>query len=451
MDKTVTVFSTCCLAGLLLAGCATSPVDPLGSDNKAWRQIPAWASARMQQRWWVQYGDADLNRDVAAAFANNPDLAVIAARFERADAQVAQARAAGLPSLNLGIGYREGRQQELDLGPYNLAPWQGGGQFSWELDLSGRLRAATRSAKAARDAAFWDLHAARLQMASRIAATRFNLYRFNAEMAFLEESTRASQETVSTLKSRADAGIIAGTDYHRQLAEHEKFKRLRVDVKRLRDIAVVQLRALTGGGAVSGTTRRDIPSPRNLSSLSLAQLLKANPTLLAAEARVRSTFQLEKSARLDLLPSFRLNASATGAGNSLTGRYKVWQHQVGPALDIPIYDPVRLARIKVRRAEGKAAAAQYRSAVLLVLEEVERAQVNWRSRRQQLQMAQREIASLGKTRADAAARFKAGITSQIEYLDAERRWLETKRAEAALQQLLVNDHINLIKALGGAS
>ncbi len=446
MLRTITTLS---VVSSLLVSCSLSPTAATHGNHKAWRQIPAWAASRIQQSWWRQYGDANLNRDVATAFANNPDLAVIAARLELAEAHVSKSRAASLPSLNLGLGRRDGRKKDVDFGPYNLAPWEGGGQFSWEIDLSGRLRAATRSAKAARDAAFWEVHAARLQLASRIAATRFNIYRFNTEVFLLQESTRASQKTVNTLKARADAGIIASTAYHRQKAEHEKFNRQLIDVKRMRDLAVVQLRSLTGGGAVSGTSHRHLPSAKPPSSLPINQLLKANPTLLAAEARVRSAFQLEKAAKLDLLPSFRLDASATGAGSSLSGRYKTWRNRVGASLDIPIYDPIRLASIKVRRAEGKAAAAQYRSAVLVVLEEVDRAQINLRSRRQQLQVSQREVSALNETRHHAAAQFKAGITSQIEYLDTERRWLEAKRSEAALRQLSLNDHVNLINATGG--
>lgn len=437
------------LTSALLVSCSVTPTASNRGSHKAWQSIPSWASERMQQTWWTRYGDSQLNRDVAVALTDNPDLGVIAARLERAEAQVSQSRAAGLPRLNLGIGHREGRKQDVDFGPYNLAPWEGGGQLTWEVDLNGRLRAATRSAKAARNAAFWDLHAAKLKLASRIAATRFNLYRFNAEVALLQESTRASLETVKTLKARADAGIIASSTYHRQQAEYERFKRQLIDVKRLRDITVVQLRTFTGGRAVGGITSSRLPSPKNLTSLPLAKLLQANPTLLAAEARVRSAFQLEKSAKLNLLPSFRLSASATGAGNSLTGRYKLWQHRVGPSLDIPIYDPLRMAKIKVRRAEVKAAAAQYRSAVLRVLSEVDQAQINFKSRQQQLLVAQREIAALDRTRGYAADQFKAGLTSQIEYLDTERQWLEAKRSGVALKQMLLNDHVNLIKALGG--
>lgn len=424
-------------------------VSSNGTNRKAWKHTPAWAQKRLQQSWWRHYGDASLNKDITAAFSNNPDLAVVAARFARADASVKSARAATLPSLNLGIGYRDGRKKEFDSSPYTLAPWEGSGQLSWEIDLSGRLRAATRSAKNAREAAFWDLHAARLQLASRIAATRFNLYRFNTEISLLQESTNASQKTVETLRQRASAGIIASTQVQRQQAEHEKFKRQLIDTNRLRDLTVVQLRTLIGGGHVSNQSQSHLPSTSTPPNLPLNQLLKANPTMLAAEARVRAAFDLEQSARLNLLPSFRLNASAVGAGSSLSGKYKTWQHRIGPSLDIPIYDPARLAKVSVRRAESTAAAAQYRAAVLKVLEEVDSARINLQSRRNQLAAAQREISALKTARYHAKAQFDAGLTSQIEFLDTERRWLEAKRTQAALRQALLNDHIQLMKALGG--
>ncbi|MGB0775490.1 MAG: TolC family protein, partial [Akkermansiaceae bacterium] len=392
-----------CLIAFLITACSVSTMPKGMVDRKAWKQTPAWAQARLQQSWWKQYGDASLNQDIATAFSNNPDLAVIAARLERADASVKSARAASLPSLNLGIGHRDGRKQNVDFGPYNLAPWQGEAQLSWEIDLSGRLRAATRSARYAREAAFWDVHAARLQLASRIATARFNLYRFNAEMNFLRDSTAASLKTVDTLKQQAGAGIIAHTQVNKQRAEHEKFRRQLIDVTRMRDLTVVQLRTLTGGARISNRSQSKLPAAGAKSSYSIEELLAANPRVLAAEARVRAAFQLEKSAKLNLLPSFRLSASALGSGQSLTGKYRTWQHQVGPSLDIPIYDPKRLAQLSSRRAESKMAAAQYTSAVLTVLEEVDSAHINLQSRRHQLAAAQSEVASLEIARRDARA------------------------------------------------
>ena len=51
----------------------------------------------------------------------------------------------------------------------------------------------------------------------------------------------------------------------------------------------------------------------------------------------------------------------------------------------------------------------------------------------------------------AREQFDTGLTSQIEYLDAERRWLEAKRSAITLQQATRNSRVDLIKATGGAS
>lgn len=448
MLKTIILLSGVCF---LLPSCSVSPTSSSRADARAWQTIPPWAQKRIQQDWWSQYGDATLNKDINRALANNPGLAVISARLERADAVVSQARAASLPSLNLGIGHRSGRKQEVDFGPYNLAPWEGNGQFSWEVDVTGRLRAATKSAKAARDAAFWDMYAARLLLTSRVAATRFNLYRFNTELVLMRQSIEASRKILNAMRSQNDAGIITAAQLHEQRAEHEQIKRQLLDLERLRKLSVIQLSTLLGGGPVSDTYRSQLPSPSSPRSLSPQELLVANPALLAAEARVRSAFQMQKASKLHLLPSFRLTASAMGAGNSLTRRYKVWRHHVGPVLDLPIYDPSRLAAVKTRQAECKIASAQYRETVLKVLAEVDSSHINYTSRHRQLSTAQRTVASLAESRRLAKARLNAGITSDIEYYRADRRWLDARRAEVSLQQQLLNNHILFIKATGGGA
>ena len=79
----------------------------------------------------------------------------------------------------------------------------------------------------------------------------------------------------------------------------------------------------------------------------MIQLLASHPEILAADARVRSAFQLQRSARLNLLPSFQINLLATGAQKTLADRFQTWTTEVGSSLDIPIYDPVRIAVLKL--------------------------------------------------------------------------------------------------------
>jgi len=431
------------LALVFFTSCSTSVMRPDSSGEVS------VGEKRASIPWWRQLNDSSLNQDISAAFAANPGLRAVALRIDQADAAVASARASTLPRLNLGFGYREGREQEVDFGPYDLAPWQSSGNLSWEIDISGKLRAAKRSAAENRSAAVWDYHSARLALASRLAAVRMNLYRFNAELDDLNNSLAASTRTTSTLTERSQAGLIPDSILEKHQAENEKLLRQKLDLERLRDLTVVQLRTLRGGTNPNGTSRSNFPTPSSPSSQPLDQLLATHPSLLAAEARVRSAFQLERAARLDLLPSFQINALATGTQKSLTDRFRVWLLKAGPSLNIPIYDPARLARIKTRKSQAQIAATDYKQTVLDILAEIDTARINFASRRAQLAAATRETNALNRTRNSAREQFDAGLTSQIEYLDTERRWLDAKRSQAALRQTMLNAQINLIKATGG--
>ncbi|MBR9759931.1 TolC family protein [bacterium] len=69
--------------------------------------------------------------------------------------------------------------------------------------------------------------------------------------------------------------------------------------------------------------------------------------------------------------------------------------------------------------------------------------------RAQLAAAQRESYSLAHSLAIAREQFETGLTSQIELLEIERHWLETKRSETSLQHTLLSARLDLIKATGG--
>ena len=164
---------------------------------------------------------------------------------------------------------------------------------------------------------------------------------------------------------------------------------------------------------------------------------------------MRSAFQLEESARLNLLPSLTLGAGAGGRSSSLLSDFRMWVASAGPLLDIPVYDPQRLAAVTSNRAATEESAAVYRRKALVAFEEVEGSYLNLISRHQQLQAAKREVVALEKARQNTIATFNTGIISQIELFESERRSLEGRRQQLALRHALLKDHLALIRALGG--
>jgi outer membrane protein TolC len=105
--------------------------------------------------------------------------------------------------------------------------------------------------------------------------------------------------------------------------------------------------------------------------------------------------------------------------------------------------------VKVRQAEAKLAAANYRQAVLEVLADLDSARLSLVGRSRQLAAVVREGAALDRARKQAREQFEAGLIAQIEFLDTERRWLESRRSEAVLRQALLVARVDLIKASGG--
>ncbi len=419
-----------------------------------WKHAPFWASGSIQQNWWTSYRDSRLNSRIATALANNSDLRVLAARLERSRAQTRQAAAASWPSINLGTGLVSGNEAIRMTGfkSVDLEPWASSAAISWEIDLFGKIRAATNSAHQAEQAAFWDLHAGRLLVATQVAEDHFRLLRLNEEKSLVVESVAANRKIVETMRHRNQAGLISTTELRRQEAEHERLTRTILDLERLRGLANLQLSTLLGRATPSPPSAGTLQAVRTppLPSRTTSAVLRHRPDLLAAEARVRSAFQLEKSSRLNLLPSLSLGAGASGQSSALAAGFRQWISSVGPRLDIPVYDPRRLAAVRVRRAETDEAAALYRSTALKAFEEVESSYLNLANRGRQLSAVRREVTALDEARQNTLALFEGGIVSQIELLESERRSLEGRRQELAVRHALLRDHLALVKALGGA-
>jgi outer membrane protein TolC len=180
-----------------------------------------------------------------------------------------------------------------------------------------------------------------------------------------------------------------------------------------------------------------------------ADILRQRPDLAAAEARLRSAFSLERAAYLDLYPSLSLNLSGLTMTGSVTDPFRSWITQIGPRLDIPIWDPKRMESLGARHARARVVAAEYRVLALRAFEEVEVAAVQFNRRDEQLQLAEEVVRKAGRVREFTADKLRAGLVSQLEVLEDECRILAARRQSLALHAELLADAVAIFRALGG--
>jgi len=454
------------VAALVLAGCAssagiaphTSPLDPVRAG------LPAAVEAtplHLATDWWRSFDDPTLDALVDRALADHPDLQTAQARLERAGAAVAGARAAEGPQVNGAADATRQRYSEHGLLPPPLAgSTHDSGTVqataSWELDFFGRQRAELQSALGGERAARAELEAARLLLASRVAAVYVELARLLDQRTVAERSLAQREETLALIGDRVRAGL----DTNVELRQGEgALPETRQQIEALDErIALARhaLAALTvqppDALATLSPALASLPEgtlPRSLPS----DLLARRADITAARWRVEAAGQDVQAAKAEFYPSVNLVAfaglsSSLGLGRLLEAGSA--QGGFGPALRLPIFDSGRLrANLGGKAADVDAAVASYNGALLGALHDVADQLAGQQSIARQ-QREQRNAQDAAESAYQLAVqRYRAGLGSYLVVLSAEGTVLAQRRLGVDLKARALDNQVQLIRALGG--
>ena len=123
---------------------------------------------------------------------------------------------------------------------------------------------------------------------------------------------------------------------------------------------------------------------------------------------------------------------------------------IGPSLSLPIFAGGRnRANYKRSQAAYDEAIARYRQQVLVAFGEVQNSLSGIRHLVDQAAAQQRAVANARRAAELATERYRSGIVSYLEVVDASRDALSAERANAQLAGQRLIAAVHLIKALGG--
>jgi NodT family efflux transporter outer membrane factor (OMF) lipoprotein len=440
--------TTSAIIGIFLASCAATR-PPASSAPPSWVHEPAGGTA-LQADWWKAFGDPGLDDLIARGWNANPEIESALQRVEAARADRFEAMAALFPKVGLAAGFREGREQNrmTNYRPDDLEPWTASGELSWEIDLTGKLGARLAAAKAAEGAAHARWRGARLMIATEIALARFEDLVLSSEIGIQQAQLASEEKAVGMTEALLQRGLVSSGDRSMSVSGAEAMRRELSELERLRSLARLRLDRLCGGDTGS-TTVGDLPVIPPSPAKSPAAVWGSRPDLVAAEAELRAAFAAQDAAHLDLLPTLSLGAGGNLGTNSLSGQLRTWELSAGPRLEIPVWDPGRIATLKRSKAAAAGSAADYRATALKAVEEIEGAYLNFTRRRSQLQSIEREQATTRTAWIDTRAKTKSGAGSFPDENLAGRRYREVSRAASRLRLQLLDDYLALVRALGG--
>jgi outer membrane protein, multidrug efflux system len=171
----------------------------------------------------------------------------------------------------------------------------------------------------------------------------------------------------------------------------------------------------------------------------------AQETMLAAQTRVGV-------AKLAWFPDVTLTGAGGFAspdiGDLLKWSARAWG--IGALLSLPIFDGGRReAGVRNARGELEVAVARYREQVFVAFRDVEDQLSALRWLADQAEAQARAVASASRSTALSNVRYRNGLVSQLDLLDAQRSELRNRREALKVRSGQYQATVGLVRALGG--
>jgi NodT family efflux transporter outer membrane factor (OMF) lipoprotein len=366
-----------------------------------------------------------------------------------AGAQVGEARAAALPTLDGGAG----ASFEKSTGQKFTRQFNLGTQVNWDIDIWGKVEKGVQAQKAEYQASEADWRAGYLNLVSDVSTTYFQILQLDEQIDQQQQALQKNRQILSTYEAMHANGLLPNTRVLQQRAEINRLTNDLIELRRSRDLSGNALCTLLGVPAGDyrvprGALQDKVALPTVPAGLP-SDLLKRRPDIVAAEYRVLEAYHLTGAAKLAQLPSVSLTGRGGSSSFALGDLLRTFTMGFLPSINFPVLNPAVRAQVKVSEAQGEVAEQQYRSTVMSAFEEVENALVNLDAHRKQRIELQQQVDHLKTVEAQFQGQLREGVVSQLDVFESERSLLAAQLALLANHQQLLSDTVTLYKALGG--
>lgn len=456
-------------AALVLAGCMTQPVAPAphagvpvparftaGGDalpTAPWTvAVPAEAQPRGE--WWLGFQDPVLADLIQRASQANTSIQQAAARLAEARTLLRSADAARSVQVgaSAGVTRQAGAATTGSAAPATLGT--AGLNASYELDLFGRLAQTSDAARLDADAREALLQSTRLMVQADVAQTYLQLRAVQAEQVLVQESLAAYQDTLRLTQRRLQAGDVAELDVARVQTEVAATESDALALQRQQALLTNALAVLAGevaSGFVLPPATGDAALPVIPPGVP-GTVLARRPDVSAAQAAVLAAQARVGVAQKAWFPAVTLTGNAGHASPELGDLFK-WSARawgVSALLSLPLFDGgQRTAQIEGAQARLEAALADHRGQVLNAFRDVEDQLTSLRLLSGQAEAQGRAVTAARRATQLSDARYRNGLVSQLELLDARRSELRNRRQELQVRTAQYVATVGLIRALGG--
>lgn len=448
-----------------VGGCTVGPnfrgAPAVASDSfqaSSFKRAPAdvVSTAPAAATWWQALGDPQLNRLIEAGLSQSPDLRAAEARLRQSRGVLRQQRSGQLPKIAGNAAYLHLQLPDSPLGTDKVNFYNLGFDATWELDLFGGTRRAVEAASADAYAGEADLADAHVQLSAEIAQAYIGLRDSQQRLELVKKSAEIEDKVLTLTQQRRERGVASELEVERVRTQVENTRAALIPLDQQVAEALDQLALLTG--REPGALDAELAGVASLPALPQvtrvgdpASLLRQRPDIRAAEFRLASRNAVIGQRIADWFPKLTLigdlGFSSATPGELVRSENFMW---IGaPLLQWNALDFGRTkAKVEQAKAGFEEASAKYESTVLGALRDANVALSRYGHQRQSVVRLRSVEASATHSAELTEQRYRAGTTSALEWLDAERTRFSAEQNRISADADLLKDYVALQKSLG---
>jgi multidrug efflux system outer membrane protein len=424
-------------------------------------QATAEAASFADAPWWEAFEDPSLRALIEEALRQSYDVRIAAARVQEARARLGVARSDLYPSLDYGVdGGRSKVGPGVQGSPGGPVPnarnfYSASMSLSWEVDIWGRVRRLTESARADLFATEEARRGVWLTLVSDLAQAYFELLELDQQLQTAHNSRDAFQRSYDLFLDRFNLGAASKLETSRALGA---LGDAQATIPQLESSIVAkenQISILLGkppGPIARGRSMYEQPIVPVVPAGLPSALLERRPDLRQAEQRMVSANAQIGAAKAEFFPKFSITALFGTAGPEMAaltgGSTTIWA--MAGMLSGPLFNAGRtLGNYRASQAQWDQTRLQYEQAVLQALREVSDALTALGKLNEAETGQNTAVTALEEAVGHATDRYRQGLANYFEVLEAQQQLYPAQNSLALIRRNRLLAYVQLYKALGG--
>lgn len=442
----------------------------------AW-DVDSTSSSLSTIAWRELFNDTVLIDLIDSALVNNFDMRIALKNIEIANRNLKINKLNYLPSIDANIGTinKQFRSEDFyaspaakwyaekgEAAPQSLSTYQSqhstGLEFSWELDIWGKIANEKDGLKADWLNTQEAKNAIQTKLIADIAMGYFNLLKLDAQIEVAKRNVSLNDSTLRMIQLQFEAGEITALALQQTESQRLLAASLVPDLEKSITIQENALRMLIGempDGITRGKTLNDKPVNfhKKISLGSPLDIIRNRPDIKSAEYNLikananANIAQLMRYPQLSLSAVFGVNAMLPKNWFNIPGALL---GSVVGELSTPIFKNNKLKnRFEVAKIEREKQELSFQREVMEAVAEVSNTITAVDKQEEQLAFAEQRVANSQLAVKNASLLFKSGYATYLEVITAQSSALRSELDLVELKQKQLNSFVSLYRALGG--